>query len=135
MVGQISKFHLIDGQQRITTLSLLLCALRDTATAAGCPELAQEITYTTLEHPYKKGTDRYRLFPKLRDRDQYIACLGGQSPAEGRLGAAVGSFSGRLTTADRAGAQEGPPPLFAPLPQHLACRYAPVEGGHPVHLL
>ena len=59
MVGQISKFHLIDGQQRITTLSLLLCALRDTATAAGCPELAQEVTYTTLLHPYQKGTDRY----------------------------------------------------------------------------
>ena len=35
MPGQISKYHLIDGQQRLTTLSLLLCALRDTAKSAG----------------------------------------------------------------------------------------------------
>ncbi len=29
MPGQITRYHLIDGQQRLTTLSLALCALRD----------------------------------------------------------------------------------------------------------
>ena len=86
MPGQIAKYHLIDGQQRLTTLSLVLCALRDVATASGLPELAQEVTLTTLEHQFHKGTDRFRVFPKLRDRDQYVACLAGQPPAEGRPG-------------------------------------------------
>ena len=35
MPGQISKYHLFDGQQRLTTLSLVLCALRDITTTAG----------------------------------------------------------------------------------------------------
>src|SRR5262245_45389456 len=75
MPGQVARYHLIAGQQRLTTLSLLLCALRDVSKLAGFDELAQEIAFTTLEHQFKKGTDRYRVFPKLRDRDQYIACL------------------------------------------------------------
>src|SRR3954452_22878913 len=60
MPGQIAKYHLIDGQQRLTTLSLVLCALRDAAQAAGLDELAQEVALTTLEHQFRKGTDRYR---------------------------------------------------------------------------
>src|SRR3954471_19473638 len=35
MPGRINRAHLIDGQQRLTTVSLLLCALRDVARAAG----------------------------------------------------------------------------------------------------
>ena len=34
MPGQIAKYRLIDGQQRLTTLSLVLCALREAAEAA-----------------------------------------------------------------------------------------------------
>src|SRR3954454_3980434 len=33
MPGQIDKYHLIDGQQRLTTLSLVLYALRGAAAA------------------------------------------------------------------------------------------------------
>ena len=33
MPGQTSKYHPIEGQQRPTTLSLVLCALRDVASA------------------------------------------------------------------------------------------------------
>lgn len=92
--GQVGKYHLIDGQQRLTTLSLLLCALRDVSKVVGLEELAQEIAYTTLEHQFKKGTDRYRVFPKLRDRDQYLACLGGEPPTEGRFGSAMHTSRG-----------------------------------------
>jgi hypothetical protein len=35
--AQIAKYRLIDGQQRLTTFSLVLCALREGAAAAGPP--------------------------------------------------------------------------------------------------
>jgi hypothetical protein len=34
---QIAKYRLIDGQQLLTTISLVLCALREAAEAAGPP--------------------------------------------------------------------------------------------------
>ena len=97
MPGRINRSHLIDGQQRLTTVSLVLCALRDAARAAGHDELAMEIEVSTLIHQFKKGDDRFRVFPKLRDREQFVACIDGEPPADGRLGAAVRYFAGRLT--------------------------------------
>ena len=132
--GQVAKYHLIDGQQRLTTLSLLLCALRDASKIAGFEELAQEIALTTLEHQFKKGTDRYRIFPKLRDRDQYIACLGGEPPAEGRLGSAMRYFSGRLTTIPGSGTEDGLRAFFALLTQRLEFIYAQLEGENPFNI-
>lgn len=132
--GQISKYHLIDGQQRLMTLSLLLCALRDASRVAGFEELAQEIALTTLEHQFRKGTDRYRVFPKLRDRDQYIACLGGEPPAEGRLGSAMRYFSGRLATIPGAGTDDGLRAFFGLLTQRLEFVYAQLEGENPFNI-
>src|SRR4051812_16833235 len=134
MPGQIAKYHLIDGQQRLTTLSLVLCALRDVATSAGLAELAQEVTLTTLEHQFRKGTARFRVFPKLRDRDQYVACLAGQPPAEGRLGGAVRYFAGRLATIPGAGTEAGLRAVFDALTKRLEFVYAQLEGENPFHI-
>src|SRR5262249_38633184 len=134
MPGQIAKYHLIDGQQRLTTLSLLLCALRDVSKLAGFDELAQEIDFTTLEHQFKKGTDRYRIFPKLRDRDQYVACLGGEPPAEGRIASALRYFSGRLTTIPGAGSESGLRAFLDVLTQRLEFVYAQLEGEKPFNI-
>lgn len=43
----ISKFLLIDGQQRLTTIFILLTLLRDTAKGKNENDLAQEIEHTT----------------------------------------------------------------------------------------
>ena len=50
MPGEIPAFQLIDGQQRLTTLTLFLSALRDVATEKGFEELAEEITEDYLIH-------------------------------------------------------------------------------------
>jgi hypothetical protein len=134
MPGQINKYHLIDGQQRLTTLSLVLCALRDAAAASGHQELAQEVGFTMLEHQFKKGTDRYRLFPKLRDRDQYVACLAGEPPTEGRIAAALRYFSGRLTTIPGAGSEAGLRAFFDLLTQRLEFIYAQLENENPFNI-
>lgn len=68
-------YQVIDGQQRLITLSILMCALRNTARAAGFEALAAEINDTLIIHPYKQEMERYRVFPRQRDRDEYLAIV------------------------------------------------------------
>ncbi len=63
----VNKYLLIDGQQRLTTVFILLSALRDTAKNLE-EELAEEIDNTILVNPYKKGFDYYKLQPTQVDR-------------------------------------------------------------------
>ena len=68
-------FLVIDGQQRLLTLSLLLCALRNVARSHEFVELAAEITDTYLVHPYRKMPAHFRLYPRQRDREEYLAIV------------------------------------------------------------
>ena len=95
--GQNTTFHLIDGQQRLTTLSLLLAAIRNVAREEGQEELADEIDQYYLVHPLKKGDQHYRLFPKDRDHDSYIAIISRKGTTAGRVAEAVGYFEGKLS--------------------------------------
>jgi uncharacterized protein with ParB-like and HNH nuclease domain len=70
--GEVHGFQLIDGQQRLTTLSLLLAALRDLATAAHEDELASEIT-DFLINRHKKQWQRFKLVPRIGDREAFAA--------------------------------------------------------------
>jgi len=73
----IQQFMIIDGQQRLTTLSLLLIALRDYA----CEHLdnteinEQEITNTLLVNPFKGGDEKYKLFLTQGDRDAFMKLI------------------------------------------------------------
>ena len=60
----VQKFMIIDGQQRLTTLTLLLIALRDYAEAnPGIQGVnAEEITDTLLINMYASGDDRYKIY-------------------------------------------------------------------------
>ena len=79
MPGEVIKFQLIDGQQRLTTLSLLLLAIKKVAKEKGEDELAAEIHETLLVHPHKKGMQRYKLVPRTGDREVYQAMLDDKS--------------------------------------------------------
>jgi hypothetical protein len=134
MPGKITTFHLIDGQQRLTTLSLLLCALRDAASAAGCEELAEEITQTYLVHPFKKGRERFRVYPRQRDCDQYIAAVDGLEVVEGRIGSALRYFRERLEAIPQAGTDEGLRTFLALLTHRLEFVHATLEGENPYNI-
>jgi len=54
-----TEWMLVDGQQRITTLMLLLAALRDTL--AGTEETAAGVLHRMLRHPNRDGETRLRL--------------------------------------------------------------------------
>ncbi|MFQ5398695.1 MAG: DUF262 domain-containing protein [Anaerolineae bacterium] len=64
----VAKYLLIDGQQRLTTIFILLTLLRDTAKVNGEKELAAEIHQTMLVNYFKKGVDYFKLLPTQADR-------------------------------------------------------------------
>lgn len=64
---------IIDGQQRLTTLSLLLIALRDYASAhPQCGVNPNKVTDTLLLNQYETGNDKYKLLLTQSDKDTYI---------------------------------------------------------------
>ncbi|GCE20907.1 DUF262 domain-containing protein [Dictyobacter kobayashii] len=67
----IAKYLLIDGQQRLTTIFILLALLRDKAKKNDQEELAEEINDTLLVNRYKKGSDYYKLQPTQVDRESF----------------------------------------------------------------
>lgn len=96
--GQHTTFHLIDGQQRLTTSSILLVAIRNVARQMGQLDLANEIHQYYLVHPLKKGEHHYRLLPKERDHDSYLSLVTGNGQATGRMADALAYFEEQLST-------------------------------------
>lgn len=73
----ISRWLVIDGQQRITTLTLLLLALKRRLQAEGLdtPVSAAEIEDYFLLNRYGKGEQRYKLLLTRTDKDTLVALL------------------------------------------------------------
>lgn len=76
--GVVTGYQLIDGQQRLTTLTLLLVAIRDIAKVRNIPGMAEEVTENYLLHKRQRGTDRYKVLPRLGDREALTAIVDGQ---------------------------------------------------------
>jgi uncharacterized protein with ParB-like and HNH nuclease domain len=68
MLGSTSSCQLIDGQQRLTTLTILVSAIRDVARSRGLNDFADEVTEDYLLFKRKQGSDRYKILPRLGDR-------------------------------------------------------------------
>jgi hypothetical protein len=67
--GSPRCFLVIDGQQRLTTLQLLLAAAARTAEATGCPEQAKLLQRLTANDPLlAKGEDRFKVWPTNANR-------------------------------------------------------------------
>lgn len=89
----MKKFLIIDGQQRLTTISLLLCALRDVVEDAS---LKERIESTTLIHKFYEGGDKYKLYLRSRDRPSYEEILKGENYGKTPVGKAYGFFFNKL---------------------------------------
>jgi uncharacterized protein with ParB-like and HNH nuclease domain len=82
----VAKFLLIDGQQRLTTIFILLTLLRDVAKSNGSNDLAQEIEQTMLVNPFKKGGDYFKLLPTQLDRETFKTLIqGAEVSADSRM--------------------------------------------------
>jgi alkylated DNA nucleotide flippase Atl1 len=73
----ITHFLVIDGQQRLTTVMLLLCAIRD---VLGTHDPGAEERYNNLYllDQYSDGNERFRLLPTEEDRTGFLRWIQGQ---------------------------------------------------------
>ena len=94
----VTKYLLIDGQQRLTTLLVILALLRDTIRSREDPDnLADEINDRLLLNVYKKGDDRMKLLPTQADRDCFASIIrGGPDYPQGPIMDAYLHFQRRL---------------------------------------
>lgn len=101
----VQKYMIIDGQQRMTTLTLLLIALRDYAVAH--PEdttiNARRIDNMLLKNEYEIGDERYKLLLTETDRDILVKLVEDKPISEettSRLLANHKFFSDQIATKD-----------------------------------
>lgn len=97
--GQHTTFHLIDGQQRLATCSIVLTAIRNVAKQRGDQDLSDEVHNYYLVHPLKSDDAHFRLLPKERDHDSYLALVNGRGDPTGRMADALDYFEERLIEA------------------------------------
>ena len=73
----VQKYMIIDGQQRMTTLTLLLLALRDYAITNPSDTTinARRIDNMLLKNEYESGDERYKLLLTETDRDILISLV------------------------------------------------------------
>ena len=92
----VTKYLLIDGQQRITTIFILLALLRDKA--RGLPgTLTNQIEDLLLMNRYQEGTDVFKLLPTQGDRESFIRIMQGQTDThEDQITKAYKFFEKRL---------------------------------------
>ena len=87
VTSAFQSWLLIDGQQRLTTLTVLMIALRDHIRATQWsgsedgPTTARVDAYY-LKNLQESGRRQYKLILRRRDNDTLQALIGGKSPAE-----------------------------------------------------
>ncbi|MEA4921708.1 MAG: DUF262 and DUF1524 domain-containing protein [Clostridiaceae bacterium] len=97
----VQKFMIIDGQQRMTTLTLLLIALRDYALKNPQDQTvnAPMITDMCLKNTYQQGDDRFKMLLTQSDRQTLIALvdfLPNENDASRRLIANYNYFADKI---------------------------------------
>lgn len=80
----IPRWLVIDGQQRITTLTLLLIALKRRLQAEGVddPVSAEQVEDLYLRNRYGKGEAAYRMLLTRTDKETLMQLVDGKEPAE-----------------------------------------------------
>ena len=81
--GTFDEFFVIDGQQRLTTISLLMLSMCHLVQKGICqaqdPNLADMILESYLIHKFKNGEHRFRLKPAHNDILAYTRLFGEES--------------------------------------------------------
>src|SRR5919202_1041525 len=99
----ISPFIVIDGQQRLTTLTIVLAVLRNSLKKLD-PTKAEEVQELYLINKYKKDDDFYKVLPTQDDRDVYKSIIQSNKikdiKKEGQIYEAYKFFDGKFKKPD-----------------------------------
>lgn len=95
----VTKYLLIDGQQRLTTLQVLLAALRDSA--RGLPgSLSEKLEKSHLVNQFEDNLDHFKLLPTQTngDRKAFLALIKGEpvTDSDSRVAKAYAWFQKKL---------------------------------------
>ena len=71
--SDVPQYDIIDGQQRLTTFQLILCAIRDICTENRYTDMASDMCrYIQNQGKTLKKDEQYKLIPTKRDRDSVL---------------------------------------------------------------
>ena len=124
--GQMQERTIIDGQQRLTTLQLLLDALHAEihSVKALAPAMRIEPLVTNAEPFCSKPEDRFKVWPTNRDRSAFNAVMGAIPPVDHD---AVGHRGERMVEAHRFFSEQAREWLLANGPEATHTRAAAIE--------
>ena len=124
--GQMQERTIIDGQQRLTTLQLLLDALHAEllSVEALSPAMRIEPLVTNAEPFCSKPEDRFKVWPTNRDRPAFNAVMGAKPPVDYD---AVGYRGERMVEAHRFFSEQAREWLVQNGPEAVGARAAVVE--------
>jgi len=101
----ISPFIVIDGQQRLTTLTIVLAALRSYLKKSD-PQIAEQVLEFYLINKYQKDDGFYKILPTQDDREVYKSIIKIQDKTsktlkkEGQIYEAYKFFEGKFKKPD-----------------------------------
>ena len=95
-VDEVQKYEIIDGQQRLTTFQIILCAIKDVCNSCGFEKIGAE----AVRHILNQGTllddsdsEKYKLLPTEFDRASFISLTDGRvDDSSGRICIAYNYF-------------------------------------------
>ena len=91
--GEVLSYQLIDGQQRLATLSIALAALRDVARLSDLESIGEEIQEDFLIHRRAQGLKRFKVLPRLGDRIDYQSIIEGNPAVMVAAAGLLGGYS------------------------------------------
>ena len=126
LTGSMQERTVIDGQQRLTTLQLLLDALHAELDAVGAIKSAMrvEALVTNAEEFCEKPEDRFKVWPTNRDRPAFNEVMGATPPI---VYTCLGNREARLVEAHRFFADSARSWLQLSGPDNVAARAAAIE--------
>ncbi|MFN8176406.1 MAG: DUF262 domain-containing protein [bacterium] len=124
--GQMQERTVIDGQQRLTTLQLLLDALHAELLLVGAlpPAMRIEPLVTNAEPFRSKPEDRFKVWPTNRDRPAFNAVMAANPPVDYD---AIGHRGERMVEAHRFFSEQARDWIAQGGPEAIGARAAAIE--------